>query len=147
MNTRVKKSETVSDPLARVALKNTALFAIGGGGYYLVEVLFRGYSHWSMAICGGVCLLGISHANVRMKNQNLFLRAAAGACIITAVEFICGCIVNLSLGWRVWDYSHLPANLMGQICLPFSLIWFGLCIPICMILGGMRDKSTAQKSR
>ena len=40
------------------------------------------------------------------------------------------------LGWNVWDYSSMPLNLYGQICLPFSGLWFLLCIPafgICSI--------------
>ena len=24
----------------------------------------------------------------------------------------------------VWDYSGVPQNVLGQICLPFSAIWF-----------------------
>ena len=47
-----------------------------------------------------------------------------GACIVTFMEFISGYIINIKLGWQVWDYSNLPFNIMGQICLPFSIIWF-----------------------
>ena len=47
-----------------------------------------------------------------------------GSTIITVLEFITGCIVNLWLGWNVWDYSNLPLNLLGQICLPFSTLWY-----------------------
>lgn len=49
-----------------------------------------------------------------------------GAIVITTLEFVCGCIVNLWLGWNVWDYSNMPFNLLGQICLPFTVIWFFL---------------------
>lgn len=28
--------------------------------------------------------------------------------------------------WNVWDYSNMPFNLLGQICLPFTVIWFFL---------------------
>lgn len=34
-----------------------------------------------------------------------------------------GCIVNLWLGWNVWDYSTMPGNFMGQICPQFTLLW------------------------
>ena len=27
---------------------------------------------------------------------------------------------------NVWDYSHVPMNFMGQICVPFTLLWFPL---------------------
>lgn len=54
----------------------------------------------------------------------LWLQAGIGAVIITVLEFICGCIVNLALGWNVWDYSNTPLNILGQVCLPFTIIWF-----------------------
>ena len=45
--------------------------------------------------------------------------------------------VNLALEWKVWDYSHTPLNLWGQICLPFSLLWFAVCIPVCAVCSKM----------
>lgn len=42
--------------------------------------------------------------------------------VVTILEFICGCVINLWLNWGVWDYSNMPFNLLGQICLPFSLL-------------------------
>ena len=47
---------------------------------------------------------------------------------ITDLEFITGIIVNLILHLNVWDYSNLPFNLLGQICLPFCIIWFFLSL-------------------
>lgn len=128
----------------RSLLRDLLLFGIGGVGYYSLEVVFRGYSHISMGICGGVCLLFIYRMNRRMRKKRLALRALGGASIITVIEFICGCIVNLWLGLRVWDYSHLPLNLFGQICLPFSVLWFFLCFPICAIFGKLCSKSPVQ---
>ena len=46
-----------------------------------------------------------------------------GASIVTFVEFICGCIVNLWLGWNIWNYSDMPFNILGQICLPYMVLW------------------------
>ena len=59
-----------------------------------------------------------------------------GALLITALEFTVGVADNLVMGWNVWDYSDMPLNLYGQICLPFTGLWFLLCIPafgICRI--------------
>ncbi len=44
--------------------------------------------------------------------------------IITALEFITGLIVNIWLKMDIWDYSQLPYNFMGQICLLYSVFWF-----------------------
>ena len=107
------------------------LFAIGAVGYFGIEILFRGFSHWSMALCGGVCLCFIYLANQKISPRSIFFRAIAGAAIITTVEFVAGCILNLYLHWDIWNYSHLPLNLWGQISPVFSILWFLLCIPVC----------------
>ena len=122
-------------------LGDAALLSVGGTAYYAMEILFRGYSHWSMAVCGGVCLDIIYHINHKLKHRPIFLRAALGASVISAVELLCGCIVNLGMGLRVWDYSKMPLNLLGQICLPFSLIWLALCFPVCGICSFVDGKA------
>jgi uncharacterized membrane protein len=42
--------------------------------------------------------------------------------------------------WRVWDYSGLPLNLLGQICLLYTIIWFTLCIPAYLLCGFVRRR-------
>ncbi len=139
----LSKTKNKSIPPRRTTrlAKNALLFTLGGSGYYCLEVVTRGFSHWSMALCGGICLLTIYHLNARLCRRRIYFRALIGATVITCVEFAAGCVVNLLLGWNVWDYSHLPMNLLGQICLPFSVLWFGLCIPICAICGAIGRKS------
>ena len=46
-------------------LKYFFLFSFGGIVYVLIEMLWRGYSHWSMFILGGICfvLLGLINKN------------------------------------------------------------------------------------
>ena len=127
------KNETVKSPTLRVLLREGLLLLVGGAGYYAIELAFRGHSHWSMALCGGICLCAIYHMNRHLRAKPIVLRALIGALIITSVELICGCIVNLALGWRIWDYSGMPLQLLGQICLPFSLLWAALCLPVCAV--------------
>lgn len=106
-------------------LKLGCLFLIGGAIYILIELVYRGYSHWTMFIVGGLCFVLIGGINEFLSwDTPLWLQAGLGAVIITALEFICGCIVNLALGWNVWDYSNTPLNILGQVCLPFAIIWF-----------------------
>ena len=125
---KVMKKESFS--MNRTVRKNSLLFLAGSGLYPLLEVLWRGYSHASMALAGGVCLLLINAVCCeKMKRRSLPARCAIGSLIITVVEFLFGLLVNRVLHLHVWDYSALPLNIMGQICLPFSLIWFVLTIP------------------
>lgn len=46
--------------------------------------------------------------------------------IVTVLELLVGLVVNRWLGWNVWDYSDMPFNLWGQVCLQFSVAWFFL---------------------
>ena len=107
------------------------LILLGGGVlYYGIEVLWRGYSHWSMALCGAICFYALYRLNGSYPRLSLPFRALLGALFITAVELFVGCLLNLGMGLSVWDYSQMPLNFLGQICLPYSIIWFLLCFPI-----------------
>lgn len=102
---------------------NLILFSIGGICYAVIELLWRGRTHWSMMIAGGISFLGLSKISKRLKNSCLFIKALAGSAFITAVEFIFGLLFNIILKRKVWDYSHLPFNLCGQICALYSFFW------------------------
>lgn len=106
----------------------TFLFFIGGKLYTLIEILWRGFTHWTMFILGGGCFVIMGLLNeYRFSWKDLLLKQSViSAVIITIFEFITGCIVNLWLGWAVWDYSSLPFNLLGQICLYYFLLWIPL---------------------
>lgn len=110
-------------------IKTFVLFGIGGIVYNIIEMLYRGNSHWTMTILGGISFIIIGLINKAFTfDTPLWKQMAMGAVIITTLELFCGVIVNIGLGWHVWDYSNLPFNIFGQICLPFTLIWFFLSI-------------------
>lgn len=104
-----------------------AVFILGAGAYGTMEVLFRGYTHWTMLITGGACVLTMYYLQDWILSLPVVLGALAGALIITFYEFFVGVLVNLRLGWQVWDYSALPGNVLGQICPAFTAIWFCVC--------------------
>lgn len=108
-------------------LKYYTLGTLGGTVYVFIELLWRGYSHWSMFLLGGVCFIALGLINEIIPwEMPLTAQMFIGCAIITALEFITGCIVNLWLGWDVWDYSELPCNLLGQISLKSSVGWYFL---------------------
>lgn len=110
-----------------VWLKNLFLFAVGGDIYLLLELLFRGTSHWSMYVLGGICFLLIGYINRFLPWETpLPLQMLLGCILITVLEFFTGLLVNCWLGWNVWDYSEQWGNLLGQICPLFSVLWFFL---------------------
>ena len=104
--------------------KKTGLFVIGGGSYVMLELLWRGRSHYSMFLAGGTCFLLLGRLG--KTKIPLFVRGVAGAGVITAVELLTGLLVNRR--YQVWDYRQLPLNLLGQVCLPFSLLWIPLSL-------------------
>lgn len=108
----------------------TFLFLIGGTIYYIIEIMWRGYSHWSMFILGGICfvIMGLLNEYEFKWQGSLIKQSIISALIITVFEFITGCIVNLWLGWHIWDYSELPCNILGQVCLYFFFVWIALSI-------------------
>lgn len=102
--------------------------ALGGSVYYGLEIWFRGFSHWSMFFLGGICFVFIYVQGHLSGFREPFWRQLVRCMIfVTAMEFLTGMIVNKWLNLRVWDYSDLPFQLFGQICLPFTLLFTGLC--------------------
>ena len=101
------------------SMKKVALFCVGGAGYVGLELLWRGWSHKSMFFAGGVSFLLLGW--IDGKKLSLPARCVAGSAAITLVELVTGLLVNRS--YTVWDYRQLPGNFLGQICLPFSLLW------------------------
>lgn len=109
----------------RRLLKPLILIVIGGLLYVLIEHLWRGYSHWTMFFVGGISFWMIGCINEYVDwDMPLWRQMTLGALIVTCIEFLSGFLINIVLGWKVWDYSDLPFNVLGQICLPFSIIWF-----------------------
>ena len=103
--------------------KYALLFSLGGIGYNILEMLWRGRTHWSMFIAGGLCFSMFSVVSDKLKGLPLILKAVVCAFGITIVELMFGVVFNLLLGMNVWDYSNMPLNFMGQICPYFSLLW------------------------
>lgn len=110
-------------------MSDLIVFLIGASGYSILEILWRGYTHWTMAFTGGICMLFLYMIAVKI-HMPLIFKCFLGSAVITAVELLVGSVVNLSLHWNVWDYSALPFNFKGQICLFYSVMWFFLCIPV-----------------
>lgn len=105
-------------------LKYLFLFWFGGSTYVTLEVLWRGYSHWTMLLLAGIVFIILGLLNeIWDWNDSLVKQVVVGTTVATVLEFITGCIVNLWLGWNVWDYTGIPGNILGQVCFPFTILW------------------------
>lgn len=114
------------------SLRPLFLISFGGMFYYNFEILCRGYSHFSMIICGGLCFYAIGLLDEgKHFRPSLPLQMLYGSLIILFFEYVTGVIVNIRLGLHVWDYTSVPFNYQGQICLPYFILWF-LLTPVCI---------------
>ena len=110
--------------MARESLKIWTIFLFGCFAYGTTELISRGYTHISMGLLGGICMIFINILNdKRAFGLGLIPACFISAIFITVMEFATGEILNIWLRLEVWDYSGMPMNFRGQICLPFSLLW------------------------
>jgi len=62
---------------------------------------------------------------------NIWLVFLTGAIFTTMVELIAGWTLDKLFHARWWDYSKMPLNLHGYICLAYSIIW-GIAVMIAV---------------
>ena len=112
--------------IIKKAMQYFILFCVGAVLYYLIEVVYRGYSFPSMAVLGGLSLIfvgAINDTTFTMK-MPIWLQMIIGGVIITGLELVCGLTMNQD--YHIWDYRGVCCNFKGQICLPFYFVWCGL---------------------
>lgn len=113
----------------------TSLFLFGFFGYGLLEVVWRGFTHPTMSLAGGVSIIFIDIVAKNLSELHIIYRSLICGLFITLIEFAIGYIMNTRLDAGIWDYSLMPLNLMGQVCFSFSVLWCIISIPLILILG------------
>jgi uncharacterized membrane protein len=83
-----------------------------------------------MVACGAL--------NQIFPDMSVVVQMLLSGCIITLLEFVTGYIVNIQLNIGVWDYSYLPYNFMGQICLAYSILWIFMSVVIIFVDDSIR---------
>lgn len=120
-------------------IKYITLLCVGGAIYLGIETLYRGETHISMFLVGGLCFVAVGLINnIISWDMPFFVQMLIGMLIITGIEFVSGCILNLWLKLDVWSYANMPLNILGQICIPFMGIWFLLSAPAIIVDDYMR---------
>ena len=109
------------------------LFWFGGSTYVTFEVFFRSHSHWTMFLLAGALFVFVDLLN-EVWSWNILTQTLFSLFIVTSAEFTAGIVLNRWLGLGIWDYSNEPFNLMGQICLPFILMWIPLIL-LAIVVG------------
>lgn len=111
-------------------IKNIVLFSVGFCLYITIECCFRGFSYPLMGCCGGLCVVILDKINDEISwDVDLFFQSLIGGMIVTIMELVIGMIAKYThLLPVMWDYSDIPFNFNGIICLPFFIAWLLLSI-------------------
>jgi uncharacterized membrane protein len=117
-------------------MKKLKIFNRGGVIYTFIEVFttavtsgsiaLKGQSSLWMYLLGGKLLVILGKLNeTKLANLPLILQAIIGGVLVTLAEFIAGMILNVWLGFNLWDYTGKPlAHLFfNQINLWHSIGW------------------------
>lgn len=91
--------------------------------YICMELIWRQWSHGSMFLVGGLCFVLIGNIDSFFPKMPLLMQSVLGAFLVTATELLSGLIINVALGLHVWDYSAMPYNFMGQVCMSYFFLW------------------------
>ena len=99
----------------RLLNKYLVLMDVGGAVYVLLELAWRGRSHWTMFVLGGLCFIGLGLINeVLPWDMPLWEQAAFGVLLITVLEFFTGCVVNLMRAGRCGTTAACRGTFWGR---------------------------------
>ncbi len=98
------------------------------------QIVNRGFLNGPICPVYGVGMAGViaitniinsklDEAGISSQSLRLFFIFLGGTLFATAIELIAGWALDKLFHARWWDYSSLPLNLGGYICLEFSILW------------------------
>ena len=121
------------------------LWSWGGTVYYFLEVIWKLLREeperisWTMLVVAILLCIPVERCGAELPwSCPLWLQAAGCAALVTVVELAAGIVLNVWMGLGVWDYSHLPGNLWGQICPQFSALWWVMCLAFIPVFDWLR---------
>lgn len=59
----------------------------------------------------------------RFRNRGKWLSFVGGFIVGTVVEYVCSWWQEWAFGSKSWDYSAMPFNINGRVCLLYSIFW------------------------
>lgn len=67
-------------------------------------------------------------------HDRLLLLYLASAVLTTVMEGLTGWALDRLFHHKWWDYTGMPLNIGGYVCLPFSLVWGAACVAIVKVI-------------
>ncbi len=89
----------------------------------------RGFLNGPVCPIYGFGMVGVAVLLNPLKD-NLLLMYLGSAVLTTVIEYITGLLLERIFHAKWWDYSNMPLNIGGYVCLLFSLIWGAMCVAI-----------------
>lgn len=121
-------------------------FLMGAVIYCCIELAWRGRTHFTMGILGGIVFVILNDIESALSDAPLLFKSVLGAGIITILELPAGVLFNLKMNLAIWDYTGLSHNILGQICPLYTFLWFLLCVAAFLILKLWRNYKPSSDS-
>lgn len=129
----------------RKAVLSVLLWTWAGAVYFFLEVAWktlRGEPEaisWTMFLLAIILAIPLERFGAELPwEMPLVLQALICGTAITGAELAAGLVLNVWLRMGVWDYSHMPGNLWGQVCPQFWALWCMLSVGAIVALDWVR---------
>ena len=93
----------------------------------------RGFLHGPVIPIYGFAAISILLATIPFKT-NIWLIFILGALAASLMELVTGSFMEKTFHVKYWDYSDLPLNYKGHICLFVSLFWGALSVLMVKVI-------------
>ena len=93
----------------------------------------RGFLNGPYCPIYGVGVLSVLVVLIPLKH-NVFILYVGSFLLTSAIEFVTGFVLEKVFHNKWWDYSDMPFNIMGYVCLKFSILWGFACTFIVLIV-------------
>lgn len=106
-----------------------SIFIISGLIYIMLELIWRGRTHWTMFLCAGLCGLVMANINNNLLefDTDFLKQVIVSALCCTGFEFLFGIMFNGD--FSIWDYRGLwgTIHILGN---QVNILFFGIWIII-----------------
>lgn len=93
----------------------------------------RGFLNGPVCPIYGVGVTVVIALLVQFSDHIVFLYITS-TILVTFLEWLTGLVLEKLFHHRWWDYSQMPLNIGGYVCLLFSLIWGVVCVAIVKLV-------------
>lgn len=105
------------------------IFLTSGLIYTMLELMWRGRTHWTMFLCAGLCGLVMANINNNLLefDTDFLKQVSVSALCCTTFEFLFGIMFNGD--FAIWDYRGLwgTIHILGD---QVNILFFGIWIII-----------------